>query len=140
MLEVKEPWAGQGPRGDAMVTREPGLALGILAADCAPVLFADTTAGVIGAAHAGWKGAFTGVLEATLAAMEKLGAKRANVRAAIGPCIGPKSYEVGPEFEARFRAASDTYSAFFTRSPKPDHFLFDLPSYVRSRLEAGWDP
>src|SRR5215831_6066935 len=96
-------WMSPGaPKADALVTDRPGVALGVLAADCAPVLLADTRANVIGAAHAGWKGALAGVAEATIAAMERLGARRDNVRAVIGPCIGGDSYEAGPEFPAPF--------------------------------------
>jgi YfiH family protein len=106
VVTVTAPWAlDKSPQADAMVTAKPGIALGILTADCAPVLFADADARVIGAAHAGWKGAFGGVLEATLTAMEALGARRDRIAAAIGPCIGQANYEVGPEFFDRFVAA-----------------------------------
>lgn len=132
---VTEPWAiGQGPQGDAMVTAERSLALGVLAADCTPVLFADRTNTVVGAAHAGWKGALGGVLEATLDAMEKLGAARASIVAAIGPTISKNAYEVGPEFEARFRAQDAGSAAFFAPAARADHFMFDLPGYVEARL------
>ncbi len=138
-VSVTAPWAeGQAPEADALVTATPGIALGILAADCAPVLFTDPQAHIIGAAHAGWKGAFTGVLDATLAAMEALGADRARIIAAIGPCIAQQSYEVGPEFEARFHDTAADTGSFFRPSAKPNHFLFDLPAYVTSRLnDAG---
>lgn len=122
---------------DAMVTNERGIVLGILTADCASVLFADSTAGVIGAAHAGWKGALCGVCENTIAAMEALGATRENIRAVVGPCIGPESYEVGAEFVARFRDVDATYERFFTQN-REGHALFDLPNFVLHRLsEAG---
>lgn len=125
---------GETPRADAMVTRVPGLALGILSADCAPVLFADAEARVVGAAHAGWKGAFGGVLEATMAAMAALGAAPRRTVAAVGPCIARKSYEVGPEFRARFLEADAGNDAFFSPSARPGHAMFDLPGYVRHRL------
>jgi YfiH family protein len=121
------------PPGDGLVTAVPGMMLGILTADCAPVLFADPQARVIGAAHAGWKGALGGVLEATLSAMEVLGAKRARIAAAIGPCISQANYEVGPEFRAHF---SD--GRHFTAGMRPGHFQFDLEAYAAGRLaQAG---
>ncbi|MEZ5816593.1 MAG: peptidoglycan editing factor PgeF [Hyphomicrobiaceae bacterium] len=137
-IVVTEPWTmGQNPKADAMVTRVPGLALGALAADCAPVLFAEPEARVIGAAHAGWKGALTGVLEAAIAAMESLGARRHRIRAALGPCIGPTAYEVGPEFEARFLAEEPTNARFFRRAMAEARPYFDLPAFVLSRLSAA---
>ena len=117
-----------------MVTDRPGIALGILTADCAPVLLADIDAGVIGAAHAGWKGALSGVVEATIAAMEKLGARRENVRAAIGPCIGRESYEVGPEFPARFLEQDEANAAFFRPAARAGHSMFDLAGYLVHRI------
>ncbi|MGE0024767.1 MAG: peptidoglycan editing factor PgeF [Hyphomicrobium sp.] len=124
------------PQGDGLVTRTRGLAIGILTADCAPVLFADAEAGVVGAAHAGWRGAIGGVLAATVAAMEGLGADRARIFAALGPTIGPLSYEVGPEFVAAFEEADPGNGRFFTipKGRKTPHF--DLPAYVMSRLDA----
>jgi YfiH family protein len=149
VLTVTQPWEiGRAqaedmltvPLGDAMVTAMPGIALGILTADCAPVLFADGDAKVIGAAHAGWKGALTGVLEGTLAAMEKLGAKRARIAAAIGPCIGQANYEVGPEFRARFVNADASNARYFVPGERAGHHRFDLESFVADRLaEAGVD-
>jgi YfiH family protein len=134
---ANEPWE-QGPQADAMVTNVPGLALGILTADCAPVLFADSAARVIGAAHAGWKGALTGVIGSVLEKMESLGADRARISAAIGPCISQDNYEVGPEFIARFTDADKDYSRFFVPSDKAGHWRFDLEAYVVHRLqEAG---
>lgn len=125
------------PRGDALVTDRPGLALSILTADCAPVLFTDPEAGVIGAAHAGWKGALAGVLEATIAAMEGLGADRGRIVAAIGPTISQKSYEVGPEFLDAFVAEDDRALRFFAGG-EGDRMQFDLPGYALWRLrEAG---
>jgi len=125
------------PQADAMVTATPGIALGILTADCVPVLFADAQARVIGAAHAGWKGALTGVLEATIDAMQSLGAARSNIVAAIGPCISKSAYEVGPEFHARLIAQSSRNATWFEPSTREDHFMFDLPGYAQSRLEAA---
>ena len=111
--------------------------LGVLSADCAPVLFADSQAGVIGAAHAGWKGALGGVTDTTLAAMEKLGARRERVRAAIGPCIAGASYEVGPEFPAPFLAQDADNERFFRPSTRAGHFMFDLPAYLLKRLASA---
>ena len=130
------------PEGDAMVTATPGLALGILTADCAPVLLADPMAQVIGAAHSGWKGALgtegTGVLEATLIAMEKLGAARHRIRAAIGPCISQANYEVGWEFRDRFLEQGLRQRRFFIPSGKEGHYRFDLAGFAAHRLkEAG---
>lgn len=124
------------PQADAMVTATPGMALGILTADCGPVLFADPEAQVIGAAHAGWKGALGGVLEATLDAMEALGAARSNIRAAIGPCISQRAYEVGPEFLDDFIIEDPQNSRFFTNG-NDDRYLFDLPSFTLARLRAA---
>ena len=127
--------------GDAMVTAEPGLALGILTADCAPVLLADPKAKVIGAAHAGWKGALgeggRGVLEATLDAMEKLGAQRDRISAFIGPCISQANYEVGWDFRDRFLGLGLRNRRFFLPSDKEGHYRFDLPGYVAYRLTAA---
>jgi len=129
---------GKRLEGDGMVTATPGLGLGILTADCAPVLFADAKAGVIGAAHAGWKGALGGVLEATLEAMEKLGALRTRISAAIGPSISQKNYEVGADFRDRFVESGAKHARFFVPSDREGHFRFDLPGYVAHRLtQAG---
>ncbi|MCV2865513.1 peptidoglycan editing factor PgeF [Defluviimonas sp. WL0075] len=125
------------PRADALVTRTPGLALTVLTADCQSVLFADAEAGVIGAAHAGWRGALQGVLEATLEAMERLGARRGQIAAVIGPCISQRAYEVGPEFLDAFLAEDDRYGRFFANG-EGDRYLFDLPGFGLFRLrEAG---
>jgi YfiH family protein len=130
-----ERWTSPGaPKADALVTDRPGVVLGVLAADCAPVLLADPKAQVIGAAHAGWKGALGGVVEAAIAAMERLGARRERLRAAIGPCIGRESYEVGPEFPAPFLAQDEANGAFFRTAPRAGHFLFDLAEYLVRRL------
>ncbi|QNA85669.1 peptidoglycan editing factor PgeF [Sphingomonas sp. So64.6b] len=124
------------PRGDALVTDRPGLLLGILTADCAPVLFVDAAAGVIGAAHAGWKGAIGGVTDATIAAMETLGAKRERIAAAVGPCIARASYEVDDGFLANF-ATDDPANERFFAPGKPGHHQFDLEAYVVARLAAA---
>jgi len=123
-------------RADALVTRTPGLALAILTADCAPVLLADREAGVIAAAHAGWKGAIGGVTDATVAAMESLGAQRARIAAAIGPCIARASYEVDDGFVARFAEADPANEHFFAPG-RPGHAQFDLEAYVAHRLAAA---
>ena len=125
------------PEGDAMVTATPGLALGILTADCAPVLLADPKARVIGAAHAGWKGALAGVLEAALEAMEKLGASRDRIDAAIGPCISQDNYEVGDDFRARFLEQGAKHRRFFVPSDREGHHRFDLPGFAAYRLTAA---
>jgi YfiH family protein len=114
----------------------PGIALGVLAADCAPVLFADPHARVVGAAHAGWKGAIGGVVESTVVLMERLGAKRSRICAAIGPCISQAAYEVGPEFRARFLEQTEANARYFVPSKRSDHWQFDLPAYVAARVEA----
>ncbi len=134
---VSKPWeTEERPRVDALVTRTRGLALGVLTADCGPVLFADPAAGVIGAAHAGWKGALTGVTTRTLEAMEGQGAQRARIVAVIGPMISKAAYEVGPEFPSRFTDAESSNARFFTPSSRAGHFLFDLPGYLENRLKA----
>lgn len=133
-----ERWADDfRPRADAIVTATPGILLGVTAADCGPVLFADPKASVIGAAHAGWRGALTGVLEATIARMEELGAAREHIVAAIGPLIRQKSYEVGAEFVERFIAAAPTNAAFFIASAREGHSMFDLGGFIRARLIAA---
>jgi YfiH family protein len=137
---VDAPWTDGRPKGDGMASRTPGVALGVSSADCGPVLFADAENGVIGACHAGWRGAFLGVAEATLAAMEGLGAKRASTVVVLGPTIGPTAYEVGPEFVARFRDADGGNAQYFAPSPrssKDDHAMFDLPAYIGMRLKRA---
>jgi purine-nucleoside/S-methyl-5'-thioadenosine phosphorylase / adenosine deaminase len=134
---VTEPWRqGDAPQVDAMVTQRTDLALGILTADCAPVLFADSEAGVIGAAHAGWRGAIGGVLEATLAAMTGLGAEPGRIAAAIGPCIAQASYEVGPEFPKPFLDEDPANARFFVPSARDGHFMFDLAGYCSAKLRG----
>jgi len=131
VVTVDAPWSDDArPQADALVTGRPGILLGILTADCAPVLLADRAAGVIGAAHAGWRGARAGVIEATVAAMEALGAQRERIAAAIGPCIAQPNYEVGDDFRTQFSEAS---ARFFAKG-RPGHYQFDLPGYVAARL------
>jgi YfiH family protein len=136
VVRVTEPWGGDRPRGDAMVTDRPGIALGVLTADCAPVLFADPQGGVVGAAHAGWKGALAGVLEATVEAMEALGAERDRIAAAIGPAISQRAYEVGPEFVERFIDDDPQTGRFFAGGER-DRAMFDLPGYCLWRLRGA---
>jgi polyphenol oxidase len=134
VLIVRGAFDGERPRADALVTDTPGVALGISTADCGPVLFADADARVIGAAHAGWKGALTGVLENTVAAMERLGALREHIIAVLGPSIGPDNYEVGPEFVERFVADDPSNAAYFSSSPTPGHGMFDLNQFTVDRV------
>lgn len=138
---VAVPWSNPDrPHADALVTDRPGLLLGILTADCAPVLLADPQAGVIGAAHAGWKGALAGVTDAVVAAMEALGADRTHIAAAIGPCIAKASYEVDDAFLTRFAAADPANERFFAPSAtgaRPGHHRFDLEGYVAHRLAVA---
>jgi YfiH family protein len=136
-IVVREPFPGERPKADAVVTDRPGIAVGASSADCGPVLFADAEARVVGAAHAGWKGAFTGVLENTIATMESLGARRENIVAVLGPSISAANYEVGPEFVERFVATDAANSRYFEPSSKPDHALFDLNRYTVDRLTAA---
>jgi polyphenol oxidase len=139
VVTVERPWApGEAqPRADAMVTATPGIALGILTADCVPVLFADREAGVVGGAHAGWKGAKGGVIESTVAAMVALGARPERIAAAIGPCIAQRSYEVGPEFPERFLSEDAGNADFFVTAQRAGHFMFDIGGYVERRLERS---
>ncbi|MBV8060716.1 MAG: laccase domain-containing protein, partial [Alphaproteobacteria bacterium] len=136
-VTVDAPWSmGDRPNVDAMVTNKRGVALGIITADCVPVLFVDAEAGVIGAAHAGWRGALGGVLENTLISMVGLGAQLGRVKAALGPCIWQDSYEVGPEFPAPFVDHGVDNERYFDRSDRTGYFKFDLPGYICGRLEA----
>jgi YfiH family protein len=128
---------GTRHQADALVTNTPGIILGVLSADCGPILFADPEARVIGAAHAGWKGALTGVLENTIDAMVSFGATRSTIVACLGPSIGPGNYEVGPEFVARFLDHNAAYEAFFRPSARAEHAMFDLPGLTLSRLRAA---
>lgn len=132
---VETPWLPEGaPKADGLVTRVPGLALGILTADCAPILFHDPFAKVIGAAHGGWRGAFGGIIEATVGKMEAIGAARPRIRAAVGPCIGRASYEVGAKFPQQFLADDPACRSFFQSGPRAGRFIFDLPGYIEHRL------
>lgn len=140
VVTVTEPWSDDAdarPRGDAVVTATPGIVLGIVTADCGPILFADQAAGVVGAAHAGWRGAVDGVLENTIAAMEALGASRANIAAVLGPTIAQPSYEVDPAFRERFPAEA---AGFFVPAPERDgvpRWHFDLPAFIMMRLASA---
>ncbi len=134
VVVAEDVWRDERPKADAIVTRVPGLAIGILTADCGPVLFADGEAGIVGAAHAGWKGAIGGVVENTIAAMVELGAQRDRIVATLGPCISQANYEVGPEYFATFVSAGNTNERYFTPSNRVDHHMFDLSGYVVDRL------
>jgi polyphenol oxidase len=137
VAEVRSVWPLEGrPKVDGLVSRTKGIGLGVLTADCGPVLFADADAGVIGCCHAGWKGAVGGVTDATVKAMVALGANAHNIVAVLGPTISKAAYEVGPEFPKPFLEQSSAHGAFFTPSPKAGHFMFDLPAYLRMRLKA----
>ncbi len=135
VVNVEQHWPRDAaPRADGLVTRGSGIALGILTADCVPILFVDAVARVIGAAHGGWRGALGGIVEATLDRMEALGAKRARIRAGIGPCIAEGSYEVGAEFPQQFLANDQASAAYFAPGLRTGHFMFDLPGYIERRL------
>lgn len=137
-VTLSTPWEqGDAPKADGMVTNARGIALGVLAADCAPVLFADPGAGVIGSAHAGWQGAFKGIIESVVASMEVLGAQRSRIMAAVGPCIGQANYEVGPEFFERFSIQTFGNERFFIPSSRGGHWMFDLSGYVGKCLKAA---
>ena len=136
-IVVTKPWKhDERPKVDGMVTNVPGLILGTLTADCGPVLFADGKAGVIGCAHAGWKGALTGITDTTVLKMEELGAKRENIVAVLGPTISKTAYEVGPEFYQRFIDAAPRNKICFTESARKEHHMFDLPAYLTDRMKA----
>ena len=138
VVVVDATYDGNRPKADALVTASPGVILGVLTADCGPVLFADAEAGVIGAAHAGWKGALGGVLENTILAMQSLGARREAITACLGPSISGANYEVGPEFVDRFLAQNADFAVFFRPSSKPGHAMFDLQGLTVKRLtDAG---
>ena len=138
VVVVEVPWThDRRPRADAMVTRLPRLAIGVSTADCGPLLFADAEAHVIGAAHAGWRGALAGVIEAAIAAMEKLGAERSRIATALGPTIRQPNYEVGSEFVERFLAAEADNKRFFKRSTSSGHAMFDLGGYIAERLQRA---
>ena len=138
VVVAEAPWTTENrPRADAIVTRMRALAIGVTTADCGPVLFAEPRAGVIGAAHAGWRGALTGVIEATIAAMERLGAAQRQIRAAIGPMIRQGNYEVGPDLVERFRADDPASSRFFGPAKRDGHAMFDLAGYIAARLKRA---
>lgn len=135
---IDAPWpADCRPRADAVVTARPGLAVGVTTADCGPILLADPRARVVGAAHAGWRGALGGIIEATLSAMERLGAERSRIHAALGPTISQGSYEVGDDLMARFRAEDPGTERFFSPAARMGHAQFDLPAYIAARLERA---
>ena len=137
-LGVAEPWSAETrPRCDGLVTATPGLALGVTGADCGMLLFADARAGVVGACHAGWKGALTGMIEATIAQMETLGAKRKDIYVALGPTISGQSYEVGPEFVAQFIDVARDHERYFSPSRREGHSMFDLPAFIAMRVERA---
>ena len=138
VVVVAAPWGADAqPKADALVTRTPGLVLGTLAADCTPILLADSRARVIAAAHAGWKGALGGIIEATVAAMEREGARRSDIVAAVGPCISQNAYEVGPDFEAAFLAKDPGYAVYFRSEQLGGRPFFDLPGFVLDRLRRA---
>ena len=138
VVVIERPWSRDvRPRADGMATRTTGVALAITTADCGPVLFADPEAPVVGAAHAGWRGALDGVLEATLAAMATLGARRDRIVAVLGPTIGADAYEVGPEFVAQFRDRDEANERFFRPFDREGHAMFDLPAFIGARLTAA---
>jgi len=135
---IDGPWTlDRRPRADALVTKRPGLAIGVTTADCGPVLLADERACIVGAAHAGWRGAAGGVIESTIAAMEECGADRERIKAALGPMIRQPSYEVGPEFIAAFQAQDEANERFFTPASRSGHASFDLAGYIAARLNAA---
>jgi YfiH family protein len=137
-IVVDEAWeAGKGPRADAVVTRRPGIAVGVGAADCGPVLFADAGARVVGAAHAGWRGALAGILESAIDAMEGLGAARRRIVAVLGPSISQANYEVGPDLVSAFETADPASRRFFAAASRPGHSMFDLTGYIVARLQAA---
>lgn len=131
------PWTDNRPQVDGVATATPGLALGIVTADCGPVLFADPKNRVIGACHAGWKGALGNVMEATIAQMETLGAKRSSITAILGPSISQPNYEVGPNFPQPFLEQDAAHTRYFIRSQKPDHHMFDLSRYIVDGLDKA---
>lgn len=138
VVAATEPWGAEArPRADAIVTATPGLAIGVSTADCGPVLFADAQARVIGAAHAGWRGALAGVTDRTIAAMEKLGAARQRIAAALGPMIRQRNYETGADLRDRFVAADPANARFFRAAEREGHFMFDLAGYVAARLATA---
>ncbi len=137
VITVTEPWHySQPPEGDGLVTKEKGLAICVTTADCVPVLFYDTQNNIIGAAHSGWRGSISGVSEETITAMEQIGGRVDTIHACIGPCIQQRSYEVGTDIYSLVMELDQTDVAFFKPSTQPEHFMFDLPGYVKKRLKA----
>ncbi|WP_180900933.1 peptidoglycan editing factor PgeF [Martelella soudanensis] len=136
-IAVSGPQVGERPHADGMASATPGIVLGVLTADCGPLLFADPENEIIAAAHAGWRGAFGGIIEATIEKMVALGARRRAIIAALGPTIGPENYEVGPEFVERFTSAAPALRALFRPSPSDGHAWFDLPGFIGLRLDRA---
>jgi polyphenol oxidase len=138
VVVAERPWTSNArPRADAIVTKIPGLAVGVSTADCGPLLFADPTAGVVAAAHAGWRGALSGVIESTIAAMAKLGGRRERIVAALGPMIRQRNYEVGPDLVTQFVTADADNVRFFAPSTRTNHAMFDLAGYIRGQLNRS---
>lgn len=138
VVTVTQPWAREdAPKADGLVSATPGIAIGITTADCAPVLFADMKSNVIAAAHAGWRGALSGITDQVVVEMERLGAHRQSIAAAVGPTISGANYEVGPEFHEQFLEADSANARFFRPSPRDGHLMFDLPAYLENRLNAA---
>lgn len=137
VITINEPQSGKRPEADGLVSNVSGMGLAILTADCGPILFADPDKKIIGACHAGWQGALTGIAENTIDAMVALGADRPNIVAVLGPCISQKNYEVGAEFKERFRSHNDNNKRFFIKALKPNHYKFDLHRFIVSRLTAA---
>ncbi len=137
VIKVTGPMEENRPEADGLVTDRPGMGLAILTADCGPILFADKGRKIIGACHAGWQGALTGIVENTVDAMVDLGAQRSEIIAVLGPCISQKNYEIGAEFKERFRSHDDAYKRFFVKALKPAHYRFDLQGFILGRLESA---
>ncbi len=137
VIQITEPQEQPRPEADGLVSNVPGMGLAILTADCGPILFADPDQRVVGACHAGWQGALTGIAENTIDAMVELGANRQNIIAVLGPSISQKNYEVGAEFKERFRSHDEAYKRFFTKALKPNHYQFDLHRFILSRLSSA---
>ncbi|ABM44894.1 hypothetical protein X471_00071 [Bartonella bacilliformis str. Heidi Mejia] len=135
VVVVDQPFIGERPKADALVTTTKGLAIGVLTADCGPVLFADPQAGVIGAAHAGWRGSLNGILEKTISVMEKQGAKRQSITAVLGPCIGPHHYEITGEFYDQFMNYQNQFQKYFLKTDKENHFSFNLWAFIMDKLQ-----
>lgn len=137
VVTVSAPFPGERPNADGIVTATPGLAIGVVTADCGPILFADAEARVVGAAHAGWRGAIGGVLENTIESMLALGARRSSITAVLGPTIGPENYEVGPEFFAQFTEYNAAYDRYFRATGRDGYHMFDLWTFITDRLNTA---